>query len=147
MLLHLWLRLLPLAEFIALHWLIDKYWIQFSSFGTQISRYVTPFNVLKHLNFWTSLFKFFWDTVFMFWYTCQDLLRSLSVLEQVHSNFRHLFQVLDNSFQVFVHFLTIRHSFQVFYFGHIFQVVHKILYHVLSSLIQYCKGYLTLLFW
>ena len=69
LLLHLWLRLLPLAEFIALHWLIDKYWIQFSSFGTQISRYVTPFNVLKHLNFWTYLFKFFWDTVFMFWYT------------------------------------------------------------------------------
>ena len=49
MLLHLWLRLLPLAEFIALHWLIDKYWIQFSSFGTQISRYVTPFHVLKHV--------------------------------------------------------------------------------------------------
>ena len=49
LLLHLWLRLLPLAEFIALHWLIDKYWIQFSSFGTQISRYVTPFIVLKHL--------------------------------------------------------------------------------------------------
>lgn len=49
LLLHLWLRLLPLAEFIALHWLIDKYWIQFSSFGTQISRYVTPFYVLKHV--------------------------------------------------------------------------------------------------
>ena len=81
----------------------------------------TSFQILRDLfNFWTSLFKFFWDTVFMFWYTCQDLLRSLSVLEQVHSNFRHLFQVLDNYFQVFVHFLTIRHSFQVLYFGHIF---------------------------
>ena len=107
----------------------------------------TSFQILRDLfNFLICLFKFFWDTVFMSWYTCQDLLCSLSVLEQVHSNFRHLFQVLDNSFQVFVHFLTIRHSFQVFYFGHIFQVVHKILYHVLSSLIQYCKGYLTLLF-